>query len=248
MTNFSDRVYFINNVTVNWFRDVLTGLNVSRYSEWRSEDLFEFIPDLVFLRVSKDVMDLFEDSVFRLPVSILRSTYGKSTLRELSVVDTIGKRSVFGVTDGTRVMVVDTDGTEYTVYKSRVSYELEDIILSESGNWKEFVVGKIDAGSVTREPYGLEWYMGLTRLERSLKDVFLYELEGLRDSGTLEELMFYVTEFNPGGYSKYCGFNREELWSELERLSRRGLGEYHYRVVRVIHRMRGFRKKSLDVL
>lgn len=241
-------VFEVDNVWVNWFRGETCGLNVCNSAEWKNDDVIEFMTRIAFVRVTETVMDIFESSLSRVPAKLMMATYKKSARRvsgvfHAKVEDAPG---VFGVTDGNRVMVIDTDGTEYPVYKSRLSFRVEDVVVETASTYEALPIVEhlIVVERDGRSEY--EWYVGLSRIERLLKDVFVYEFEAMKDRAEHTELLYYVTEFNPDGYERYVTWTYEALYEELGRLSRRGYTEAHTRVIKALEEFRGFALSSLN--
>lgn len=248
--NIDEYVFDIDNVWVNWFRGENCGLNVCYSPEWKSDDVVEFMTRVAFVRVTETMMDIFESSLSRVPAKLLMATYKKSARRVSGVFNaTVAEApSVFGVTDGNRVMVIDVDGTEYPVYKSRVSFRVEECVLELADT---VAVLPINERMIAIERDGRSdyaYYIGLSRVERLLKDVFVYELDAMYHRATHDELLYYVMEFNSEGYARYAEMDYDALYAELRALSCRGYTESHARVIRALEVYRGFSLSSLNVV
>src|SRR5690625_6041045 len=62
-------------------------------------------------------------------------------------------------------------------------------------------------------------FFGLTRRERQLKQVLMMSLDQLRTSKNIEELRYWLTEWNPKKYPRVRYMDRKEVWRSEEHTS-----------------------------
>src|SRR6476661_6182039 len=109
----------MRDVWVNWFEGEENGYNVCEFHEWRSVDRVEVLDQVKLIRGSSDLFSYIENQLLDLPQNLLDAVHQKSYLRKN--MSRIQLDYCFIITDGTRILAVDTMGYKTPIRKSRLT-------------------------------------------------------------------------------------------------------------------------------
>lgn len=238
----------MRDVWVNWFEGEENGYNVCPFHEWRSEDRVEVLDQVKLVRGTPELMDFIEDQLLDLPQNLLNTVYQKSYLRKN--MSRIQLDYCFIMTDGERIIAVDTMGyktpvrksrltprQEQLVYEALVDQELESFELNDDVTEKEYHL-------LSLSPFELN---GLTRRERQLKQLLFMVLDQLNTSASDAELKYWCTEWNPLSYQKLKTKDRDEVWNHLLDGARTGWSENHYKLCEAMVKGNSFFEKLWEL-
>lgn len=117
---------FLHDVWVNWFEGEENGYNVCHFHEWRKEDSVELLDQVPLLKVQSPLYDYIENDLSEPPKTPLESVFEKSYIRKNHERRKL--EYCFVVTDGIRIIAVDTIGYSIPVRKSRLIPRQEQLV------------------------------------------------------------------------------------------------------------------------
>lgn len=199
---------FIYDVQVNWADGMLKSYLIPKYHEWYKDDEVELYTCLPVVKVSPELFSYIEQEYDRLPQYLLSLIYCKASKKEDG--RTIEVEYAFVVTDGKRMIAVDTDSEDVPNYKSyltpRNASYVEDLLyklkLIET-DWEPpspSVLAKKDQLSADLLLLDEKYIQGLTRAERDLKSILMTYLYTLTTSSNSEEVRYWYSEVFPGTF------------------------------------------------
>src|SRR5690625_6729362 len=124
----------------------------------------------------------------------------------------------FIVTNGIDILAVDTTGYQIPLRKSRLIPRQEQLVYQlirdkkRNGFKLPFRVSKKEYSILSLAP---KYMIGLTRTERQLKQVLMIALDQLKTANNLEEMRYWLTEWNPKKYQYLHKMNEKEVWQAL---------------------------------
>lgn len=207
---------YMHDVWVNWFEGEENGYNVSYFHEWRKEDQIELLDQVPLLYITEELFNYIENDMYDLPESLLKKIYKRAYIRKGQNRTVLDYACI--VTDGNDIIVLDTIGYKIPIRKSRLIPRQEQIVYDMIKNTK------IDVFPVPIKMYKKEYNIlsmrpklifGLTRRERQLKQVLMMSLDQLRTANNLEELRYWLTEWNPRKYPLIRFMDEKKVWQAL---------------------------------
>lgn len=117
---------FLHDVWVNWFEGEENGYNVCHFHEWRKEDSVELLDQVPLLKVQSPLFDYIENDLSEPPKTPLETVFEKSYIRKNHERRKL--EYCFVVTDGIRIIAVDTIGYSIPVRKSRLIPRQEQLV------------------------------------------------------------------------------------------------------------------------
>src|SRR5699024_8834757 len=157
-----------------------------------------------------------ENDMQSLPKSLLNLIYKRAYIRKGQSRTALEYACV--VTDGSDIVVFDTIGYEVPIRKSRLITRQEQIVFDMIKDKKQhmfkipYKLYKKEYNLLSMKP---ELIFGLTRRERQLKQVLMMALDQLRTTNNIEELRYWLTEWNPKKYPYIRFMNEEDVWHAL---------------------------------
>ncbi|RLL45060.1 DUF3603 family protein [Oceanobacillus piezotolerans] len=207
---------YLHDVWVNWFEGEENGYNVCYFHEWRKEDGIELLDQVPLLYITKGLYQYIENDMHDLPKELLDAIYKRAYIRkghERSVVDFAGI-----VTDGDDIIAFDTIGYQIPMRKSRLIPRQEQLVYDMIKKTKPQSFG-FEERNFQKEYHMLsmapELVFGLTRRERQLKQLLMIALDQLHTSNNLEELRYWLTEWDPKQYPFIRYMDEEKVWQTL---------------------------------
>ncbi|HLR09678.1 MAG TPA: YjbA family protein [Bacillota bacterium] len=207
---------YLHDVWVNWFEGEENGYNVCYFHEWRKEDKIELLDQVPLLYITKALFQYVENDMYDLPQPLLEAVYQRAYARkgqERKCLD-----YAFVATDGVDIIAVDTLGYTIPIRKSRLIPRQEQIVydMIQNAKVKSF---QFDDTNYKKEYHILsmapEFIFGLTRRERQLKQLLMIGLDQLRTSNHLEELRYWLTEWDPKQYPSIRYMDADRVWNTL---------------------------------
>lgn len=207
---------YLHDVWVNWFEGEENGYNVCYYHEWRKEDRIELLDQVPLLYIDEDLYHYIENDMQDLPASLLDLIYERAYIRKGQSRTALEYACI--VTDGIDMIAFDTIGYQIPIRKSRLIPRQEQIVFDMIKKKKQQTF-KMPLTSYEKEYNLLSMHpkliYGLTRRERQLKQVLMMSLDQLRTTKNIEELRYWLTEWNPKKYPLIKYMDKNEVWEAL---------------------------------
>lgn len=207
---------YLHDVWVNWFEGEENGYNVCYFHEWRKDDGIELLDQVPLLYINKALYNYIENDMHDLPKPMLDSIYKRAYIRKGQERTVLDYACV--VTDGNDIIAIDTIGYKIPIRKSRLIPRQEQLVFDMIENTKQQSF-KFDGSEYKKEYHMLsmppELVVGLTRRERQLKQLLMMALDQLHTANNLEELRYWLTEWNPKEYPYIRYMDEEKVWQAL---------------------------------
>jgi hypothetical protein len=215
------------DVWVNWSIDASADgtFSVPEYFEWRKSDNIRVMDKMPVVKVSKELFTSLKLFNQEIPNEILIATYNKAYSNESGY-----KRQylhAFIMTDGERVMAIDTDDTLDTVFRTALIPRQELGIISQM---KDF-----DALEVNWSPPQFEKEaefpvtlsnIGLTRAEKQLKHVLLEAINLLALEDNIDKIRYWYSGLFQG--TSTDSLTTEGMIADIRVLLRNGWNAQFY--------------------
>jgi hypothetical protein len=179
----------LHDIWANFVEDEEYGYNVPEFYEWRKNDKPELFSQIPLIVIEPLLYSQIENSLMELPVELLNRVEEHAIK---GVKDLTYANYCFVATDTKRIILIDTQGTNIPVKKSKLIPRHEllvwDIVKGAKPEIYEFnVKGNIDLRNKN---------LGLTRNERALKNIVLKAFKQIKRKGNIEEVKYWITDFN----------------------------------------------------
>ncbi|MFC3040583.1 YjbA family protein [Virgibacillus xinjiangensis] len=207
---------YMHDVWVNWFEGEENGYSVCHFHEWRKEDKIELMDQVPLLYITEDLYHYIENDMQDLPKPMLDSIYRRAYTRKGQERTVLEYGAV--LTDGNDILAIDTIGYQIPVRKSRLIPRQEQMVydMIKKSKPQSF---QFEAGDYEKEYHILslspELIFGLTRRERQLKHLLMMGLDQLRTANNLEELRYWLTEWDPKNYPYIRFMDEDKVWKAL---------------------------------
>ncbi|HLR16035.1 MAG TPA: DUF3603 family protein [Bacillota bacterium] len=207
---------YIQDVWLNWFEGEENGYNVCDYHEWRRDDSIELMDQMPVLYLTKELYTYIENDLYELPKKLLRTIHKRTILRKRQEKKHIDYAAI--ITDGKGILAFDTAGYDIPIRKSRLIPKQEQHVFTRIKQMHPQTF-EFHTSAYTKEYHLLSlhpMYMyGLTRKERAYKQILMMALDQLKTSSTLEELRYWLTEWNPKKYPRIKEMETIQVWNAL---------------------------------
>ncbi|SDL98342.1 YjbA family protein [Sediminibacillus halophilus] len=207
---------YLHDVWVNWFEGEENGYNVCAFHEWRKEDGIELLDQVPVLYIDEMLYHYIENDLQDLPKSLLEAIHQRAYLRKNQERISLDYACV--ITDGQSILAIDTMGYHLPVRKSRLIPRQERLVydlidgtsrlefsFSPEQREKEYHILSLSPDSM----------LGLTRKERQLKQLLMMALDQLEGTKNLQEVRYWLTEWNPDQYSRIREMDFDAAWQAL---------------------------------
>ncbi|AVQ98649.1 hypothetical protein BN988_01144 [Oceanobacillus picturae] len=219
---------YMHDVWVNWFEGEENGYNVCYFHEWRKNDGIELLDQVPLLYITKELFHYIENDMHDLPRPLLDSIYKRAYVRKGQERNVLDYACI--VSDGADILVFDTIGYEIPIRKSRLIPRQEQLVYDMIKNTKPQSY-KFDSKAYQKEYHMLsmspDLVFGLTRKERQLKHLLMMGLDQLRTTNNLEELRYWLTEWDPKKYPYIRFMDEDEVWGALYTGVKKGWSNAH---------------------
>jgi len=207
---------YLHDVWVNWFEGEENGYSVCYFHEWRKEDGIELLDQVPLLYITEELYNYIENDMHELPKALLDNIFKRAYLRKGQERTVLEYACI--VTDGNDILAFDTIGYQIPIRKSRLIPRQEQLVFDMIENTKPNGF-KFDSKKYQKEYHMLsmapELIFGLTRRERQLKQLLMMSLDQLRTTNNLEELRYWLTEWEPKKYPFIRFMNEDKVWQAL---------------------------------
>lgn len=207
---------YLHDVWVNWFEGEENGYGVSYFHEWRKTDRIELLDQVPLLYITEELYDYIENDMQDLPKRLLDKIHKRAYILKGQVRTVLDYTCI--VTSGNGIIALDTIGYQIPIRKSRLIPRQEQIVYDMVKD-KQMEIFKVPTKRYEKKHHILsmrpELVFGLTRRERQLKQVLMMALDQLRTTKNIEELRYWLTEWNPKKYPYIRFMNEEDVWQAL---------------------------------
>ena len=207
---------YMNDVWVNWFEGEENGYNVCYYHEWRKDDGVELLDQVPLLYITEDLYNYIENDMHDLPKSLLTAIHKRAYMRKGHERRVLEHACV--ITDGNDILAFDTIGYTIPIRKSRLIPRQEQVVFDmvKHSSPQSF---QFEGNQYKKEYHILSMpphmVFGLTRKERQLKQLLMIGLDHLKTTNHLEELRYWLTDWDPKKYASIREMNEYEVWQAL---------------------------------
>lgn len=236
----------LHDVWVNWFEGEENGYNVPYFHEWRRQDKIELLDQIPLLYIEESLYQYIENDMQDIPKALLDKIYRQAYMRrgmERKVID-----YACVITDGNDIIAFDTIGYQIPIRKSRLIPRQErhiyDIIKDLKKRRFHFEQHKKEYHLLSMSP---KLIIGLTRRERQLKQLLMMALDQLRTSAHLDELRYWLTEWDPKQYSEIRYMDETEVWNQLYQGVQLGWSKAHEELCKKLIKGHPFLEKLWEV-
>lgn len=202
----------LNDIWVNWFEGEDKGYNVCPFFEWRKRDKIELVDMIPVLYIDNNLYHYIENGLDDLPKKLLAMIQNRMIVK--------GSPVEYGavVTDGEGVIVFDTMGYQIPFKKSRLipRHERRVIQMIQQKTPVSFPLEKT-LRTETEHLFSLapEAMLGLNRRERELKQLMMLVLDQMREGKNIDELHYWLTEWEPDHYQVIQKLSFRLAWKRL---------------------------------
>ncbi|WP_067840559.1 DUF3603 family protein [Amphibacillus sediminis] len=215
----------LQDVWVNWFEGEENGYNVCSFYEWRKQDKIELIDTMPVLYIESHLYNYIENHLDDLPAKLLDQICDQTLVKGEPL------RYAAIVTDGSGVLVFDTMGYRIPLKKSRLIPRQERRVLHMVSNQSRLYYSLKKAHFPKKEHHMFslapEAMVGLIRRERELKQLTMLALDSLRQGCNRDEVLYWLTEWEPDQYESICKLTFEQAWNKLYQHVYHGWGKQH---------------------
>lgn len=240
---------YLYDVWVNWFEGEEHGYNVCAYHEWRKNDKIDILEQVPSLYITEAFYDYIENSLHHLPEAFLEKIHKRAYIRKGVSRRVLDYACI--VTDGKRILALNTLGYQIPIQKSRLIPRQERQLLENYQQKKrDFFsftpIQKDDAVALlAMEEYHV---IGLTRRERQLKKLLLIALDKLRLTDNRNEVLYWLSEWDiQMVQSIRMEATIEDIWTILYNSVQNGWGEAHERLCAQIIKGNPFLEKYWEL-
>src|SRR5690625_2412990 len=184
---------YLYDIWVNWFDGVEMGYGICPYHEWRKSDQIEMLDQTPVYFVSTEFFHAIEYGLPKLPDDFLQATYKKTFVRKGYERTALTYSSV--ISTGTETLAIDTLGYHIPFRKSRLIPRQEQQVfdMSKKATRHNFEIEKqqqlVNDYTYWRIPQ--QYMIGLTRKERTLKQMLMICLHQLKATKSKEEIRYW---------------------------------------------------------
>lgn len=207
---------YMHDVWVNWFEGEENGYNVCYFHEWRKDDGVELLDQVPLLYITEDLYSYIENDMSDLPKLLLDTIYKRAYMRKGHERTVLEYACI--ITDGNDILAFDTIGYTIPVRKSRLIPRQEQMVYDMIKNAKK------ESFNFENDDYEKEYHLlsmppelifGLTRRERQLKHLLMIALDHLKTTNNIEELRYWLTEWDPKKYPSIREMDADVVWQAL---------------------------------
>ncbi len=240
---------YLYDVWVNWFEGEEHGYNVCAYHEWRKNDKIDILEQVPSLYITEAFYAYIENSLHHLPEAFLEKIHKRAYIRKGVSRRVLDYACI--VTDGKRILALNTLGYQIPIQKSRLIPRQERQVLENYQQKKrDFFsftpIQKDDAvGLLSMKEYHV---IGLTRRERQLKKLLLIALDKLRLTDNRNEVLYWLSEWDiQMVQSIRMEATIEDIWTVLYNSVQNGWSEAHERLCAQIIKGNPFLEKYWEL-
>lgn len=240
---------YLYDVWINWFEGEEHGYNVCAYHEWRKNDKIDILEQVPTLYITEALFAYIENSLHPLPEAFLEKIHKRAYIRK-GVSRRVLEYACI-VTDGKRVLAINTLGYQIPIQKSRLIPRQERQVLESCQKEKRAffpftpVKHDSDVGLFAMQECHV---LGLTRRERQLKKILLIGLDKIRLTENRNEILYWLAEWDIQMVQS-IGENAtiEDVWKKLYDSVQKGWSDAHERLCAQIIKGNAFLEKYWEL-
>lgn len=227
---------YLHDVHVNWVDGGSRKHEIPEYFEWKEGDPEELMETLPLVIIKHELFTILEDGYVDIPKDLLSMVH-----RVAVKINPVTKRKnkveyCFAVTDGVRVVVINTEGDNMPNLKSRIAPDRERFALELAEEYPKYTF-EIPSGYTVEEHEDVTGffstspkdYVGLTRTEKEMKQIVLDCLFNLSGSDNKFEVFYWFVEVFPelNSQTTLAALSKEEMVQHLFDFLRKGWSKCH---------------------
>jgi hypothetical protein len=225
----------LRDVWVNWVDGNSRAHEVPQFHEWNKEEKVDLMDEIPLVVVEPELFTLLEDSCVEIPKELLQEVHRKAIRRNPETKRQNKVAYAFVVTDGARIVAIDTAGGKEPTYKSRLVPRQEQLVLAlvDGEEPTKYEVGDVSLEEKDESLMGQilsfdpEYFVGLTRVEREMKEILLDCLFNLSCSENFDEVYYWYVELFPEEYSTELRIEMEPMIERMFIFIKAGWTERH---------------------
>ncbi|MGM8212669.1 DUF3603 family protein [Virgibacillus sp. W0430] len=207
---------YLYDVWANWFEGEEHGYNVCYFHEWRKSDRIDLLDQVPLLYITDECFSFIENGMNDLPNDLLNKIHKRAYRRNGQERKEIAYACI--VSNGKNSLAFDTIGYQIPVRKSRLIPRQEQLVygMLKSTKQLDFKFEQKEK-EAHNDIISLKqaYVVGLTRRERQLKQLLMMALDQLRTINNLEELRYWLTEWEPKKYPFIRYMDKDKVWNAL---------------------------------
>jgi hypothetical protein len=201
----------LHDIWVNW-AESSRAYSIPEYHEWKKDDEVELIDTIPMIIVEPELFNILEDDYLDIPAALLKEVHrvakkvNKETNRK-KLVD-----YCFIATDMQRIIAIDTEGDTKPNLKSRLAPRNEAFALEiaqDCGEPTQYPLPKDEFEGLEVDTslmgqilsFDPEYFTGLTRTEKEMKEILLDCLFNVSCSENPHEVFYWYLELFPTEYN-----------------------------------------------
>ncbi|WP_027964951.1 DUF3603 family protein [Halalkalibacillus halophilus] len=239
---------YVHDIWVNWFEGESIGYNVCAFHEWKKTDSIELMDQVPVIYANEQLFHYIENDLKDLPDELLQAVYKRAYIKKQH--KRIPIDYAFVVTNGKEALVVDTASYKIPLRKSRLIPRQERLVLDLIKKRQPISVVPKCATKKRNERVQLmeaQAFIGLTRKERQLKHVLLLMVDQLEQSARLDELRYWITEWEPNRYKEIQNVQFKNGISWLTSQVKAGWSKKHEEFCRKMAKGQPFFERLIDM-
>lgn len=239
---------YMHDIWLNWFEGALKPYEVCEYHEWKKNDKVDLADQIPLFRVKKAFFDYIEDGLNTIPQDLLETIKGRGFYRKDHVRV---EANIFVISDGERIIAVDTMGYSIPIKKSRLIPRQEelvwDMIYDRPPMKFEFEPVEVDNSDILNTPPNTVMY-GLTRKEREMKFLLFEALQYNYADPAVAKLKYLYSEWKYDNLKTVEGMEALELLNYLIEEASKGWSPDHLNLLKVAVKGEKFLEDQLTQL
>ncbi|AIW03373.1 hypothetical protein CPT_Mater216 [Bacillus phage Mater] len=226
----------MHDVWANFVDGYSEGHGVPEFHEWYKTDDVTLLDQVPLLLITEELYDYIENDYNDLPPEMLKHIHNRTAKRKNHELEKIEYAAI--VTDGKRLILFETDGESFPVYKSRLiprqfqlALEMIDVAEVQDFGFTPPETATEDSSLGGRILTLKNVHMiGLTRREREMKEVLMDCIYQLSCSKNKREVTYWFTELKPEMQTKPSTVKRYSIDKMVEMMHKElafGWDEFH---------------------
>lgn len=240
---------YVYDVWVNWFEGEEEGYNVCEYHEWRSNDRIDILEQVPYMYITKNFYHYIENSLHELPDCFLEDIYKRAYIRKGASRRVLDYTCI--ITDGLKVMAINTLGYHIPLQKSRLIPRQERQVLENCEKEKPVYYSLpsfTEDDNISLLKLKESQVIGLTRRERQLKKVLIIALDQLKITDNRNELLYWLSEWDDKLVQTLPNnMTLNEIWQLIYEEVLEGWSEAHERLCAQMIKGNAFLEKFWEI-
>lgn len=196
---------YLHDVYVNWVDGGSRSHEIPEYFEWKDGDPVEMFDEIMLVRVTPKFFNILNDGYEVIPNELLKMVYNTAKRINPNTKRRNQVAYAFVASDGEHAIVINTEGDDKPNLKSRLVIRHETLALemvNDIGKIYDFdgelsdceEDNSLEAMILSSSPKD---YIGLTRIEKEMKQIVFDCLYNLSLSKNIAEVKYWYIELFP---------------------------------------------------